>query len=75
MSLDDFLADGKADARARVLLSCMEPLKNHKDALGILGIDANAVVLHCESPHGAHPLAPDVNFRGSLTVVLDRVAD
>jgi hypothetical protein len=75
MPLDDFFANGKADTCARVLLPGVEPLKDHKDALGIFRVDADAIVSHREPPHFSISLASHVDFRRPLALVFDRVAD
>ncbi len=50
VSLYDLLADGQTDARARVLFSGVQTLEDHKYALGILGIDADAVIADGKDP-------------------------
>jgi hypothetical protein len=55
MPLDDFFADGEADAGAFVFLLAMEALEDDEDALGVEGIDADPVVRRrsATSPWGA----------------------
>ncbi|MCI0366302.1 MAG: hypothetical protein L0219_20765, partial [Phycisphaerales bacterium] len=55
MAFDDLLADGEADARARVLLARVQPLKNDEDAIEVFRFDANSVVLHGEDPVASAP--------------------
>jgi len=48
MPFDDLLADGQADAGARVVGAGVKPLKQSKDSLLVLRLDADAVVIHTE---------------------------
>ena len=50
VTLDNFLADGKADARPGILLPGVQALKDDEDALGKLRRDADAMVAHREVP-------------------------
>ena len=62
--LDDPLADGHADAGARILLPGVEALENNEDTLRVLRVDADAVVPHGEQPLAVPLLGPDVDLRG-----------
>jgi hypothetical protein len=50
VALDDLFAERQSDARPRVLLLRVQALEEQENALGILGIDANAVVLDRKDP-------------------------
>src|SRR5262245_33851197 len=50
MTFDDFAADGQADAGAGILLLGMESLKDDEDAIEVLGLDTNPVVVDVEDP-------------------------
>src|ERR671926_1153195 len=75
MALDDLLADGKADAGARVLTHGMQPLKQHEDALEVLRLDADAVVGDADAPLGVFLGRRDMDARRGLTAKLERIAD
>src|SRR5579884_798506 len=44
VSFDHLLADGQPDPRAGVLLSAVQSLEDQEDAVGVLRVDADAVV-------------------------------
>ena len=46
MALDDLLTDGQSDARALVLAPTMQTPEGLEDLLGVLGLDADAVVFY-----------------------------
>src|SRR5882672_10274277 len=46
VAVDHLLADGEADAGAGVPALVVQALEHHEDALEILRLDADAVVLH-----------------------------
>ena len=75
MALDDLLADGKADAGARVLAHGMQPLKQHEDALEVLRLDADAVVGHRDAPFARLLGGAHVDARQRRPAELERVAD
>ena len=50
MPFHDALAEGQADAGARVLGLAVETLEDNKNALKIRRLDADAIVAHGESP-------------------------
>src|SRR6266487_5381858 len=55
MSLHDPFADGETDARTRVFLPGMEPLKDDENALGVFRFDPDAVVGDGENPFMPFP--------------------
>src|SRR6266567_4482563 len=57
--------DGQADAGACVSFYRMQPLKRQEDALKMLAVHSNAVVLHPEPNRGAALLGPEPHPRGS----------
>jgi hypothetical protein len=50
MPFDDLLADGQADAGARVVRTCVESLEQNEDALQVPWLDANTVITHAKCP-------------------------
>src|SRR3954447_5566233 len=50
VELDDLAAEGEADARPAVLVAQVQPLEHDEDALGVLRIDADPVVLDRDGP-------------------------
>ena len=62
MALDDPLADGQADAGARVMLAGVEALKELEDALEILRLDADALVPDREYPALRLPADADMDL-------------
>ena len=46
MQFDDLLADGQADAGAGVFLGAVQATKHFEDGFKLIGLDADAVVLH-----------------------------
>ena len=75
VTLHDLLADGQADACAGILFSGVQALEDDKDALGILGIDADAVVADGKDPFTSLLFSRDMNPGRLLTAELDGVAD
>ena len=53
----------------------MEPLENFKDALGVLGFNANTVVLNRECPFFALLFGRDVDEGCCLPTIFERVAN
>src|SRR3990172_2597332 len=76
MALDDLLADGEADAGARVLGARVQPPEDDEDPFPVLRVDADPVVAHREEPLLLARQAGDVD-RGSLVgpAELDGVSD
>src|SRR5712672_833631 len=73
--LGNFFADGQADAGAGVLRLGMQALKNHEDALAMLGSYANAIVTHGNIPAACGSLGTNVNSCGLIPPEFDRVAN
>src|SRR3569833_498399 len=73
MALHDLLADSETDPSPWIFVACVESLKQNEDALGVLGLDANAVVAHGELPQRAVSLGRDVDTRHLWTVVLESI--
>lgn len=46
MSLHDLLTGRQAHTRPRVVLSCVQPLEDRKDLLGVLHVHADAVIFY-----------------------------
>src|SRR5690606_20808247 len=77
MVFDDALADGKADAAARIFEPVVQALEDDEDALEEARLDADAVVLNM---HGGDavlvPLGADADERRpTRLVILERIAD
>ena len=53
----------------------MKTLEDHKDAVEVLWVDANAVVSHREDPLGTCTLSAYPHMRDLRTAKLDRVRD
>ena len=62
IALNHALANSQSDAGAAVFLVMMEPLEYAKDFLLVLGVDADAVVLHRKAPHGRRGWPPRCGF-------------
>ena|SRR5687768_2586717 len=75
MPFDDAAAHGEPDARAGIVFPGMQPLKDFKNAVGVLRIDSDAIVLYRESPQVFLALRADLDARRRLAVELDAVAD
>src|ERR1035441_1380499 len=75
MPLDDFLADGQADARARIDLAGMQPLEDLEYPVKILRLDANPIIAHGEYPAPILLLSADMDARRRLAVKLEGVAN
>jgi hypothetical protein len=75
MALDDFLANSKAYPRAWIVRTRMKTLKNLKNAVVILWVDADPVVADRKNP--MVPVLPGVhvNARRPVTAKLDGIAD
>src|ERR1039458_8983579 len=50
VALHNFLADGEPDASAGKLFGTVQALEEGENALGVLRLDANAVIAHREDP-------------------------
>src|SRR5438876_10579894 len=75
MAFDNLLANRQANTRAGVLPAGVQALKDAKDTLGILRVEANAVILHREPPGVALRLDSDMHLRRTLTAVFEGVPD
>src|SRR5579871_498827 len=60
-ALDHAFADRQANATARVLLACVQPLKDLKNPLQRRGRYADALVTHRDDPFVAYRLAPNLH--------------
>src|SRR5439155_19686721 len=59
--LHDLLADRQPDTCPGILCAAVQTLEDHEDALGVLGLDANAVVLYGEAPGRTVSLGADAH--------------
>src|SRR3954467_14768770 len=73
--LDDLAAHRQADAGALVARTRVQALEDQKDAVGVLVVDADPVVLAAEAPEPAVALRREPNDRRRVAAELDRVAD
>src|SRR5574341_1244391 len=79
VALHHLLADRQPDAGARVLALVVQALEHHEDALVVLRLDADAVVLHFKGPFlgafdDAH-MDPGHGIRAELERVADQVLE
>ena len=74
VAFDDALADGQADAGAGVFCA-VEALEDCEDVAGVLGIDAEAIVGNGKNPVPAGFAGREVDARGIIAVIFDRVRD
>src|SRR5262249_38805714 len=75
VSLDNFLADGQADAGAREGAACVQPLEHAEDALEVPRLDADAVVGNGEVPGAVLRTGLDANGGRPGAAELDGVAE
>ena len=75
VAFHDPLADGKANARALVGGAGVKTLKDDEDAVEVLGLDADAVVLHRDRPAAFVLLRIDAHDQRLRAAELQRVAD
>jgi hypothetical protein len=75
MPLDDLTTDGQSDARALVTGSTMQPPERLEDLLGILGLDADAVVFHPEDRVTLPLLDGQPDDRALIGTELQGIAD
>ena len=69
------MTDGQADAGARVLGAGVEALEDLEDALGVLRLNANAVVLDGKQPLTLAVPGGDMDARRVLAPELDGIGD
>src|SRR5690606_13835239 len=74
VELHDLLAHRQSDAGAAVLVPGAQPLEDDEDPLGVLRVDADAVVGAAEDPLVALAPGADVHPGVALAAELDRVA-
>src|SRR5215475_4149780 len=65
MLFDNFPANRQANSRARILPAGVQALKDAKDALGLVRVETNTVILHGEQPDIALGAGGDVHVRGT----------
>jgi hypothetical protein len=75
MPLDDPPADGQSDARALVLGLPVQPPEGLEDLLGILGLDADAVVFHPKNLFSISFLKCQLDNRALISAELQGIAD
>ncbi len=75
MAFHDFSANGQPDARARVLFARVEPLEHLKDALEVLRLDADSVVLNGKSPLTSIGSGGNADFRPAFIAIFDGVSN
>src|SRR3954471_17467016 len=73
--LDDLAAHRQADAGAVVARARVQALEDHEDAVGVLAVDADPVVLAAEAPEAVVALGREPDDGRSVRAELDRVAD
>ncbi len=75
MVFHDFFANGQPYAGAGVFSAGVEPLEHLKDALGILRLNADPVILNGKSPLISIRFGSDADFRPALVAIFDRIAN
>src|SRR5437764_14176871 len=75
VDVNDSLADGQADTRARILVGAVQTREHAEDALGLRRVDADPVVPNAEAPAVGHLGRPDADARRLVAGELDRVRD
>ena len=75
MTLDGLGADCQTDAGALVLAASVQAFKRCEDLLGMLGLNADPVVLHPENQLPVNALRRQVNARSLGTGKLQRVRE
>jgi hypothetical protein len=73
--LDDFLADRKPNPCAGVFRPGVQALEDLEDAVGIAGVDSDAVILDGKQPVRTSIGGGDVNSKGGWSAELDGVAN
>jgi hypothetical protein len=73
--IHNLLADRQPDASAGIFLAAVKPLKDDKDALGVLRSNTNAVVPYGEGPPIAVSAGRDVDAGRFVAPELDGVSD
>ena len=75
MPLQDLLDDSKTDACSRILLLSMQTLEHLEQLVGVLGVDAYAVVLDREDPIASLAAGRNIDSQWLGSTELDRVAE
>src|SRR5512139_401963 len=75
VSFNDFFADGKPDAGARIFCLGMESLEHDKDAVKKIPLYAYTIVTHRKYPFVALVSGPYVDAGLHVTAKLDSIAD
>jgi hypothetical protein len=73
MAFYDFSANRQSDSGARVLFARVEPLEHLKDALEVLRLDADSVVLNGKSPLTPVGSGGNGDFRPAFIAIFDGV--
>src|SRR5205814_2210421 len=71
----DLSAHRQADAGALVAGARVQALEDDEDAVGVLGVDPDPVVLAAEAPEAVLALGGEADDRRGVAAELDRVAD
>ena len=74
MAFDNLLAQRQANTGARILQSGVQTLKEDKDTLGILRLDANTIVAHRKLPLVLVALGTDVDGGWRCSAKFDGIA-
>ncbi len=75
MPFDNFLADRQSDAGPGIFAPGVQPLEYHKNALGILRADSDAVIPDGKNPFSRTMARSYVDFGRSFAAELDCIAD
>jgi hypothetical protein len=75
MPLDDLAADGQSNARALVLGRSVQTFEGLEDLLGILGLDAEAVIFNPEDLLSLSFLEGQLDDRALISAELQSITD
>src|ERR1022692_1043506 len=75
VALHNFLADGEPDASAGKLFGTVQALEEDENALGVLRLDANAVITHRKDPAVSFPDCGNVHPGRVRAPEFDAIAD
>src|SRR5258706_15459748 len=73
IALHDLLADGQADAVARVFSAGVQTLKDYKNVFRVLGRNSDSVIVHAEQPSQSGFFRLHRNHRRLFPAKLDGV--
>lgn len=75
VAFNNALAHRQTYASTGILAASVQALENDENAIGILRIDANAVIADTEHPFALFPAGSDMNQRDILATKFDAVGE